>query len=91
MEPDVFWNNVKSLIKAKGVTQEWVCNQCNIPLGTMKNGIVNSRFPSLDNAYKIASCLETTVEFLLTGVLSDLEKELSELKRKILEFAQSVQ
>lgn len=79
MEPIIFWNNVRSLIKAKDLTQEWVCKQCGIPLGTIKNGMTNNRYPSLDNAYKIADYLNTSVEKLLTGQSKDVNSEVIKL------------
>ena len=88
---DNFWQRVKELIKKQNTTQEWVANASNVSFNNFKQQIFHKRIPSADEAVLIAKALNTTVEYLVTGEVTDSSRELSELKEKILDFAQSVQ
>jgi transcriptional regulator with XRE-family HTH domain len=88
-----FWNTVKTLIKKNHITQETLCSQCNFPLSTFKHWIFKSIFPDALQSYKIAKALNTSVEYLLTGEEPKLDpalSELSELKQRIKELADSI-
>lgn len=69
-----FWKNVKTLIKTKKTTQEKLCKCCEISLATFVSWIHNERIPDALSAYKIATELDTTVEFLVTGIKPELNK-----------------
>ncbi len=64
---EIFWANVKKLIKDQNTTQEWVANTSGISFRTFQNWMTRKRLPDADEAYKIAASLKTTVEFLVTG------------------------
>jgi len=64
---EIFWSNVKRLIKEQNTTQEWVANTSGISFRTFQNWMTRKRLPDADEAFKIASALKTTVEFLVTG------------------------
>lgn len=89
-----FWNNVKTLIKNQRTTQEKLCKSCGISLSTFVSWIHNSRLPDVENAYKIASALNTSVEYLVTGRESDAYrlkyKTLVESLRKLAEESEEV-
>ena len=91
MDAELFWNNVKAQIKSQNTTQEWLCNECNLVLSSFRNRISLKRFPTVDEAYLIAQALDTTVEYLVTGVDSNpAEIELRELKAKLKNFTSSL-
>lgn len=64
---EIFWSNVKKLIKEQNTTQEWVANTAGISFRTFQNWMTRKRLPDADEAFKIASALGTTVEYLVTG------------------------
>lgn len=79
-----YWQRTKSLIKSQNLTQEKLCKLCNISLATFVSWIHNERLPDLESAVKIASALNTSVEFLVTGNETDsAAKELKDLKEKL--------
>jgi len=86
-----FWQRVKELIKSQKTTQEWVANTAGVSFSNFKQQIFHNRMPIADEAVAIAKALNTTVEYLVTGKETDSTAELSELKKKVLEFAQSIQ
>lgn len=87
----LFWTNVNNLIKSRKTTQEALCNELGISLNTLRGWISKDILPRADEAVRIAKALDTTVEYLVTGEVSDTARELCELKERILEFAKSVQ
>ena len=80
----MFWNNVKTLLDIRNLTQKELSALSDINLGTLKNQICRNVIPDAIEAVKIAKALNTTVEFLVTGTEENLaEKELTELKAKL--------
>ncbi len=86
-----FWQRVKELIKSQKTTQEWVANTAGVSFNNFKQQIFHNRMPTADEAVRIAEALGTSVEYLVTGEQTGSAAELSELKKKVLEFAQSIQ
>lgn len=74
-----FWKRVKELSKSQKLTQEKLCKSCGISLATFSSWIHNERLPDLMSAILIADTLNTSVEFLATGMEQD--KSAEELKR----------
>ena len=92
MADTTFWTNVNNLIKTQKTTQENICKDTGISLNTLRGWISKNILPRADEAVSIAKSLHTTVEYLITGWQDDsAEKQLAELKAKILKFAQDVQ
>ena len=80
----MFWNNVKTLLDIRNLTQKELSALSDINLGTLKNQICRNVIPDAVEAVKIAKALNTTVEFLVTGTEENqAEKELTELKAKL--------
>ena len=77
MDSSTFWQNIKAKLKEKGLKQEWLCLQCNIPLQTLRNCIYYKRWPGLDSAYKIARALNVRIEDLLEEAYTDGNRELT--------------
>lgn len=80
----MFWNNVKELLDLKNLTQKELSALTGINLGTLKNQICRNVIPDAESAVKIAKALNTTVEYLVTGIDENkAQKELTELKAKL--------
>ena len=61
MENLDFWNRVKALIKENKITQEMLANKAGISFNNLKQQIFYNRYPTADEAVKIAQVLNTTV------------------------------
>lgn len=78
-----FYEKVNELIKIKGVTQEWICKNADINLGTFRNRQTNGTYPNLLEGAKIAKLLDTNVEFLIFGKEADgMTAQEAEMLRK---------
>ena len=62
-----FWDRVADEILRHNTTQEWVAGQSKINLRTIQGWVSKGRLPRADEACALASCLDTTVEYLVTG------------------------
>lgn len=88
---ELFWGRVNSLIKSSNTTQSAVSIQCGFNPRRLQNLSGGNRLPDCFEAVAIAKALNTTVEYLVTGENSETVKELNELKKRLLEFAQMIQ
>ena len=66
-----FWNRVNELLRIQKKTQVKMCNDLNMSLASLRNKISVQSAPSVFNAYEIAKYLNTTVEYLVSGINSD--------------------
>jgi transcriptional regulator with XRE-family HTH domain len=82
-----FWMRLKSEIKAKNTTQEWIADKIGVPFGTFRKWMTRRTYPNLKEGIEIAKLLETSVEYLVTGiesqVLSEPEQKLMSSYRKL--------
>jgi len=82
-----FWTRLKKEVKAKNTTQEWVAKKAGVPFGTLRKWLSNKTYPNARVAQSIAGLLETSVEYLMTGVepsdLDKTERKMVELFRKL--------
>jgi len=62
-----FWERVKIKIQAENTTMEWVARQINIRPDSFRRWSSRKILPNAEKAVRIASALNTTVEFLVTG------------------------
>lgn len=62
-----FWERVKTFIKQRNTTQNWVSQQCGVSINVFKSWISNNRLPDAAQSVAIAKSLNTTVEYLVTG------------------------
>jgi hypothetical protein len=63
-----FWNRVKILIESKNTTWRWLAISILKKSETTISGWRSTKvLPRADDAVKIASALNTTVEFMVTG------------------------
>lgn len=93
-DAELFWNNVKPLIKANKTTQAKLAEVCQIPFGTLQGWIAKDVLPDVISAYKISSILNTSVEYLVTGKESNAFRlkyqTLVESLRKLTEESEKV-
>ena len=62
-----FWNNINRLIRQADTTQEVVAQKAGISVNTLRGWASKDIYPRVDDAYKVAKALGTTVEYLFTG------------------------
>ena len=82
-----FWMRLKSEIKAKNTTQEWIAGKIGVPFGTFRKWMTRKTYPSLKEGIEIAKLLDTSAEYLVTGTgqdgLNDEERKLLRSYRKL--------
>jgi transcriptional regulator with XRE-family HTH domain len=82
-----FWMRLKTEIKAKNTTQEWVANKIGVPLSTFRKWMTRKTYPTIKEGIEIAKLLETSAEYLVTGTspegLNDKERKLIRSYRKL--------
>jgi len=78
---------LKNEIKAKNTTQEWIAGQIGVPFGTFRKWMTRKTYPNVKEGIEIAKLLETSVEYLVTGVepegLDSMERKLVCAYRKL--------
>jgi len=78
---------LKSEIKAKNTTQEWIAGKIGVPFGTFRKWMTRKTYPNLKEGVEIAKLLETSAEYLVTGTeregLSNTERDLVNAYRKL--------
>jgi len=77
-----FYERVKSMVKSKKTTIEYVVGEAGLSLASYNAYRRHENLPRADEALKIAQVLGTTVEYLLTGTVSNTasEKALEEIQ-----------
>jgi len=83
MQYITFYERVKSLVKSKKTTIEYVVGEAGLSLASYNAYRRHENLPRADEALKIAQVLGTTVEYLLTGEVSEQpasEKALEEIQ-----------
>jgi len=78
---------LKSEIKAKNTTQEWISGKIGVPLSTFRKWMTKKTYPNIKEGVEIAKLLETSSEYLVTGIepegLNDIERKLMIAYRKL--------
>jgi len=82
-----FWARLKTEIKAKNTTQEWIARKVDVPFGTFRKWMSRKTYPNVKVGREIAKLLETSVEYLITGIepegLNETERVLMTTFRKL--------
>jgi transcriptional regulator with XRE-family HTH domain len=88
-----FWIRLKSEIKAKNTTQEWISGKIDVPLSTFRKWMTRKTYPNLKEGVEIANLLDTSAEYLITGTgleklansegLNNNERKLINIYRKL--------
>ena len=78
---------LKNEIKAQNTTHEWIAGKIGVPLSTFRKWMTRKTYPDIREGVEIAKLLETSAEYLVTGVeienLSDTERKLISVYRKL--------
>lgn len=91
MEYTDYWHRTNELIKRLNKTQRGLALECGFTERRIETLSSNNRSPDILEAVKIAQALNTTVEYLVTGVDSNPYKQrLDELEAKIKNFYTSL-
>jgi transcriptional regulator with XRE-family HTH domain len=82
-----FWRRLKNEIKEKNTTQEWIAGKIGVPLSTFRKWMTRKTYPDVKEGIEIAKLLETSAEYLVTGIklesLSETERRLIAVYRKL--------
>ena len=82
-----FWTRLKSEIKAKNTTQEWIAGQIEVPFGTFRKWMTRKTYPNLKEGIEIAKLLGVSAEYLITGTepegLDNTERKLINAYRRL--------
>jgi len=82
-----FWTRLRDAIKAQNTTHEWVAGKIGVPLSTYKKWMTRNTYPDLREGVEISKLLETSAEFLVTGIsqegLNEDEVKLISAYRKL--------
>ena len=62
---DLFPENLKKAIKAKGFTQTGLAKQANLPFETVSKWVRGKSYPRLDSLVLIANVLEISIDELM--------------------------
>ena len=62
-----FWQRVKSLIRARKVSQRELAAYVGVSLRTLEGWIYHKRFPNAEKAFFIAQALGASMDFLIGG------------------------
>jgi transcriptional regulator with XRE-family HTH domain len=91
-----FWENVKKEIKRQNTTQEWTAKKAGISFNTFQGWISKKIYPRADDAVYIAEALNTSVEYLVTGIQKDtthllnaIRSNLPQIKQRLEEIAEA--
>lgn len=72
-DADIFWANIKKVIKQQNTTHEWVAKKAGISFHTFNGWRSKGIYPRADAAVRIAEALNTSVEYLVTGTMREWE------------------
>lgn len=70
-----FWENVDEVLKMKCIERKELGNLADFPESYISKGIARKSSPSADLAVKIAAALGVTVEYLVTGSNTPVNKK----------------
>jgi len=89
-----FWIRLKTEIKARNTTQEWIAGQIGVPFGTFRKWMTRKTYPNIKEGLEIAELLGVSAEYLVTGIetesrgqdnLDNSERKLIRAYRKLSE------
>jgi transcriptional regulator with XRE-family HTH domain len=63
-----FWMRLKNEIKTKNTTQEWIAGKIGVPLSTFRKWMTKKTYPDIKEGVNMARLLETSAEYLVTGI-----------------------
>ncbi|MCL2721877.1 MAG: helix-turn-helix domain-containing protein [Treponema sp.] len=82
-----FWIRLKSELKEKNTTQEWIAGKIGVPLSTFRKWMTKKTYPDIKEGTEIAKLLGISAEYLVTGIekeiLNETEQKLISAYRKL--------
>ena len=86
-----FWKRVNALIKANNTKQQIIAEQCDLSYQTFRGWVTRKVFPDAFQCFKIATALNTSVEYLITGTEKEIPQEVANLAKDILSLPPALQ
>ena len=84
---NIFLERLKDELSYQGLTQKELSERTDISINTIRGWFSKDLVPDVFNAVKVAKALNTSVEYLVTGIDDNkATKELTELKAKLAEL-----
>ena len=74
----MFWDNVKKEVEYQGISYKEIADKTGLLLQSIYNGMSRQTSPSVEVAYKIATVLNVSVEYLVTGKDKTIPKDIQE-------------
>ena len=85
------YDRIKALCKDKAVSQKDLCESCGINPQSHKGRVTRKILPDASEAVKIATFLNTSVEYLVTGEEKNIYKEkYDKLLEKVDSFIENI-
>ena len=85
-----FWERVENLLDQKGINKKTLASEAGIDASNISKGLKNGGSPSADTAVKIAKFLNTTVEYLVTGIDSRLSESQKKQLDTLLQYSNTI-
>lgn len=86
-----FYDRVKDLAKQRNVTVRSLIESCGMNYDSYNSCKRYGNLPRSEESVKIAENLQTTVEYLVTGVETDTSRrQLLEVREHLLQIAESI-
>lgn len=63
-----FWKRIQEALESRKIPMAEVSRITGIPCSTISNWIRYDRYPTVDNAAKIANVLGTSIDWMMTGI-----------------------
>lgn len=73
--PERFWERVNVIAKRKSIKFKSLCDEWGITYKTIMSNRTRQELPSMENACKIASALEVSLDLLLFGEIPSPEQQ----------------
>ena len=87
----VFWKTVKKEIKSQHTTHEWVAKNSGISFNTFQGWISKGIYPRVNEAIRIATSLNTSVEYLASGAVQDNNKPIDDICQYLPKIQENVE
>ena len=86
-----FWLRVKDKLDYQEITQRKLAEKISESYNTLQSWINRDRLPNAEQAVRIADCLNTSVEFLVTGQVVKSKNNHSKTIKLLEEAIESLQ
>ena len=77
---ELFWEQVKKICRITKISQKELALTCNVPFSTFTGWMRKNYFPTVIDGYIIAAKLGVSVEYLVTGRVSDTKRVVENIR-----------